>query len=71
MLNKKEKFQNITIVIPDIYCKNLDKLKEKGVIKNRSEGIREALEEFLEKEKDFTKQIGFQFEFYSDETIKK
>ncbi|TXT66878.1 MAG: hypothetical protein BAJALOKI1v1_250005 [Promethearchaeota archaeon] len=46
----KAPMQNITINIPEIYDKNIQKLKERGLVSSRSEAIRTALKEFLEKE---------------------
>ncbi|MHA1492331.1 MAG: ribbon-helix-helix domain-containing protein [Promethearchaeota archaeon] len=52
--NEKEKnsslMKNITINIPHIYEKNIQKLIEMKLIANRSEAIRTALREFLQKE---------------------
>ena len=52
--NKNEKshtpMKNITINIPDIYDKNIQYLISKKVIASRSEAIRVALKEFLNKE---------------------
>ncbi len=52
--NEKEKnrslMKNITINIPYIYEKNIQKLIEMKLIANRSEAIRTALREFLQKE---------------------
>lgn len=52
--NKKDEdkppMQNITINIPEIYEKNIQKLKEKGLVSSRSAAIRTALKEYLQKE---------------------
>ncbi len=50
--NNEEKppMQNITINIPEIYDKNIQKLKEKGIVSSRSQAVRLALKEYLEKE---------------------
>lgn len=42
--------KNITIYIPDNYEKNIQKLIVMKLIPNRSEAIRTALREFLQKE---------------------
>ncbi|MBN2155916.1 MAG: hypothetical protein JW776_07725 [Candidatus Lokiarchaeota archaeon] len=60
---KKEedaKLQNITIALPEIYCTNLAKLQEMGIISSRSDGIRKAIEEFLEKELQNIKLLDFE-----------
>ena len=46
----KSKLQNITIALPEIYCDNLRKLQEMGIISSRSDGIRRAIHEFLGRE---------------------
>ncbi|MGQ4874587.1 MAG: ribbon-helix-helix domain-containing protein [Promethearchaeia archaeon] len=57
-MNTKERLsmKNITINIPDIYDVNIEKLIKQGIIRNRSEGIRLALKEFLQKE--FSENLG-------------
>jgi Arc/MetJ-type ribon-helix-helix transcriptional regulator len=54
MINVKDeeelKLQNITIALPEIYCENLRKLQEMGIISSRSDGIRRAIHEFLGRE---------------------
>ncbi|MHA1757733.1 MAG: ribbon-helix-helix domain-containing protein [Promethearchaeota archaeon] len=47
---KKTELQNITIAVPEIYLENLKKLKQMGLISSRSEGIRNAVGEFLKEE---------------------
>ena len=42
--------KNITIYIPDNYEKNIQKLIEMKVAPNRSEVVRTAIREFLQKE---------------------
>ena len=42
--------KNITIYIPDNYDKNIQKLIEMKFVPNRSEVIRTAIREFLQKE---------------------
>lgn len=46
----KKGMVNITINIPEIYDKNIQKLIKKKIIPSRSEGIRIAVREFLQKE---------------------
>ncbi len=53
------KLQNITIALPEIYCDNLKKLQEMGVISSRSDGIRRAIQEFLNKEIENLDLLGF------------
>lgn len=48
--NEHKALQNITIALPEIYCDNLLKLQEMGVISSRSDGIRKAISEFLNRE---------------------
>ncbi|MBY9005729.1 MAG: hypothetical protein KGD63_03140 [Candidatus Lokiarchaeota archaeon] len=50
--NKKNKtpMQNITINIPNNYDVNIQKLIKKGLVANRSEAIRIALGDYLNKE---------------------
>lgn len=53
MTKKKEApMKNITINIPDLYDENLRKLIDDKIIESRSEGIRNALKEFIIKEFD-------------------
>lgn len=42
--------KNITINIPDLYLDNFEKLIKLGVLPSRSEGVRLALKEFLQRE---------------------
>ena len=54
--------QNITIALPEIYCENLRKLQEMGIISSRSDGIRKAISQFLEKElSENLKLLDFEF----------
>ena len=62
LLKEKSKKQNITISLPEIYCENLEYLKNEGLINNRSEGIRIAVMEFLEKELENIKLFGYNLE---------
>ena len=57
--NKKQKMVNITINIPDIYDTNIQKLIEMKLLSNRSEAIRIALREYLQKESENLRLLGF------------
>lgn len=50
---KKRKMQNITINLPEAYCDNLQRLIQLGLYPSRSEAIRVALREFLDREFQF------------------
>ncbi len=60
MKNEDTKLQNITIALPEIYCDNLKKLQEMGIINSRSDGIRRAIQEFLDKELENIKLLDFE-----------
>jgi len=47
---KRTPMTNITINIPEIYDKNIQMLKKLKIIPSRSEAIRLALKEFLQRE---------------------
>ena len=51
--------KNITIALPEIYVKNLGKIQEIGMVPSRSEAIRLAIREFLKKEINNCKLLGF------------
>ena len=55
----KESMVNITINIPEIYDKNIQKLIKMKRIPSRSEGIRIALREYLHREYQNLKLFGF------------
>jgi Arc/MetJ-type ribon-helix-helix transcriptional regulator len=57
--NKKRKMVNITINIPDIYDTNIQKLIKMKLLSNRSEAIRIALREYLQKESVNLRLLGF------------
>jgi Arc/MetJ-type ribon-helix-helix transcriptional regulator len=42
--------RNITIALPEIYVRNIEKVQNLGMIPSRSEGIRSAVKKFLIKE---------------------
>jgi len=56
---KKRTMQNITINIPNIYDKNIQKLIKMKVVPSRSEAIRTALREFFSAEYDNLQLLGF------------
>ncbi|MHA1488566.1 MAG: ribbon-helix-helix domain-containing protein [Promethearchaeota archaeon] len=51
--------KNITIYIPDNYEKNIQNLIEMKLIANRSEAIRTAIREFLQREYFNLKLLNF------------
>jgi hypothetical protein len=59
---EKMKLQNITIALPEVYIDNLEKLIEIGIISSRSEGIRIAIQEFLQKELKNAELLGFKLD---------
>jgi len=60
---KKPKMTNITINLPEIYDKNIQKLIELKLIPSRSEAIRTAVREFLNKEYNKNLELLGYFEF--------
>jgi Arc/MetJ-type ribon-helix-helix transcriptional regulator len=51
---------NITINIPDIYDDNIQEMIKMGIVASRSEAIRTAIREYLQKEYDVNlKLLGF------------
>jgi len=50
MPGKKTQMANITINIPKIYDRNIEKLKKLKIVPSRSEAVRLALKEFLQRE---------------------
>ena len=57
--DKKQKMVNITINIPNIYDTNIQKLIKMKLLSSRSEGIRIALREYLQKESENLRLLGF------------
>lgn len=55
----KKRRVNITINIPEIYDKNIQKLIKMKITPNRSECIRTALRDFLHNEYDNLKLLGY------------
>ncbi|GAB4311913.1 MAG: hypothetical protein Kow0069_12400 [Promethearchaeota archaeon] len=54
------KLQNVTINIPEAYCDAIERLIKAGLFSSRSEAIREAIKEFLEKERSFLVVLGLE-----------
>ena len=59
--------KNITIALPEIYVRNLEKIQEIGMVPSRSEAIRLAIREFLKKEINNCKLLGFDPERVDEE----
>jgi len=57
--NKKPRMKNITINIPEIYDDNIQKLIKEKIVPSRSEAVRIALREFLHREYNNLKLLGF------------
>lgn len=51
--------QNITINIPELYDTNIQKLIKDKIIPSRSEAVRTAIREFLQKEYQNLVLLGF------------
>ena len=56
---KKSPMKNITINIPELYDKNIQKLIKMKLLPSRSEAIRTALREFLHREYRNLEILGF------------
>ncbi|MFO8019191.1 MAG: ribbon-helix-helix domain-containing protein [Promethearchaeia archaeon] len=56
---KKSPMQNISINLPEIYLKNIQKLIDLDLIPNRSEAVRTAIREFLHEEYKNLNLLGF------------
>jgi len=61
---KKSPMQNITINIPECYDENIQKLIGLGLTSSRSEAIRTAIREYLQKEYSLNLEL---LEFFDDE----
>ncbi|TXT65582.1 MAG: hypothetical protein BAJALOKI3v1_90025 [Promethearchaeota archaeon] len=61
---KKSPMQNITINIPECYDDNIQKLIGMGLVSSRSEAIRTAIREYLQKEYSVNLEL---LEFFKDE----
>jgi Arc/MetJ-type ribon-helix-helix transcriptional regulator len=60
MVLERQKMKNITIALPEIYVDNIERLQEMGMVPSRSEAIRLAIREFLKKEMQVTKLLGYE-----------
>ena len=67
MTRGRQKMKNITIALPEIYVRNLEKIQEIGMVPSRSEAIRLAIREFLKKEINNCKLLGFDPERVDDD----
>ena len=67
MTRGRQKMKNITIALPEIYVRNLEKIQEIGMVPSRSEAIRLAIREFLKKEINNCKLLGFDPEHAGEE----
>ena len=67
MTRGRQKMKNITIALPEIYVRNLEKIQEIGMVPSRSEAIRLAIREFLKKEITNCKLLGFDPEHAGEE----
>lgn len=56
----RQPMKNITVLMPDNYVINLEKLQIIGMIPSRSEGMRKALYDFLKKEMQNCKLLEFE-----------
>ena len=56
---KRNKMINITINIPEIYDKNIQKLIKMHLVPSRSEAIRNAVRDFLHNEYENLKLLGY------------
>jgi len=60
MIKKRVPMKNITINIPELYDKNIQKLIKMKLIPSRSEAVRTALREYLQREYDINLELlGF------------
>ena len=59
MVIERQKMKNITIALPEIYVDNIEKLQDMGMVPSRSEAIRLAIREFLKKEVQVAKLLGY------------
>ncbi|MGV9204739.1 MAG: ribbon-helix-helix domain-containing protein [Promethearchaeia archaeon] len=56
---KKPPMKNISISLPSIYLKNIQKLIDMNLMPNRSEAVRTAIREFLQEEYENLDLLGF------------
>lgn len=66
---KKKRMVNITINIPENYDENIQKLIEMKITPSRSECIRTALRDFLHKEHENLKLLGYSEGIKSEKMI--
>ncbi len=59
---EKKRMINITISLPEIYLENIESLQKAGVVASRSDAIRSAIREFLERETDNITLMGFKID---------
>lgn len=59
--------QNITINLPEAYCDGIERLLNYGIFPSRSEAIRVALKEFLDKEFAVLELLGLRKEDEEEE----
>lgn len=55
--------KNITICVSNVFVENLEYLQEHGIIPSRSEGIRLAIKEFLQKQPKELALFGFEVKY--------
>lgn len=58
----KKKMVNITISLPEIFIENIERFQNAGIVASRSDAIRTAIREFLEKETAIISLLGFEIE---------
>ena len=68
-MSEKTPMKNITINLPEIYEKNIQKLIKMKLIPSRSEAIRTAVREYLNKE--FNKNLDLMGYFDKDEKLEE
>ena len=59
---ERQKMKNITIALPEIYVKNIEKIQNIGLVPSRSEAIRLAIREFLKKEVHTCNLLGYELQ---------
>jgi len=62
MVLERRKMRNVTIALPEIYVRNIEKLKDVGLVPSRSEAIRFAIRQFLKKEVRTCQLLEFKIE---------
>ena len=61
-MGTRQKMKNITIALPEIYVRNIEKIQNLGLVPSRSEAIRLAIREFLHKEIKTCELLGYDLE---------